>query len=115
MRPWRPKRSVVSTTIGAEGLDIRPGENILIADRAEEFAERCLELLENEPARQRIADTAWELVQNAIPGTWSAVSSRRYCKLNSPGAVTIHEEGTVCPLMRRWLGRVLISLPFASN
>jgi hypothetical protein len=30
---------VISTTIGAEGLDVTPGADIIIADEAEDFAE----------------------------------------------------------------------------
>ena len=35
---------VVSTTIGAEGLDVNPSRDICIADDAPGFADRCLEL-----------------------------------------------------------------------
>jgi polysaccharide biosynthesis protein PslH len=38
---------VVSTSIGAEGLDVADGENILIADTAEDFRDRIIALLEN--------------------------------------------------------------------
>jgi glycosyltransferase involved in cell wall biosynthesis len=53
---------VVSTAIGAEGLDIDKGVNIMIADDAGEFAERCIELLEDQARRAQIAAAAWELV-----------------------------------------------------
>jgi polysaccharide biosynthesis protein PslH len=42
---WQWGLPVVSTTIGAEGLEIRPGENILIADDPEAFATAVLGLL----------------------------------------------------------------------
>lgn len=38
-------RPVVSTTIGAEGLDFRDGKEIMIADEALAFAEACAKLL----------------------------------------------------------------------
>jgi len=47
---------VVSTTVGAEGLDISPGENILIADDAASFVENVLQLLANPDLRARIAE-----------------------------------------------------------
>ncbi len=53
---------VVSTTIGAEGLDVRDGENIALADSPEAFAERCLALLGNAGARSKQAQAAWEMV-----------------------------------------------------
>lgn len=43
-------RPVVSTTIGAEGLDVTPNANILMADDEESFAAACLTLL-RDPAR----------------------------------------------------------------
>ena len=38
---------IISTTIGAEGIIINPGENILIADEAHEFAAAVVRILEN--------------------------------------------------------------------
>jgi glycosyltransferase involved in cell wall biosynthesis len=53
---------VVSTTIGAEGLTIHPPDDIRIADRPEDFAERCLELLEDNGERRRVSQSAWNMV-----------------------------------------------------
>ena len=64
----------VSTSIGAEGLDIDPGENIFIADQPTDFAERCLELLADRTARERIAHRAWELVQSRY--SWEVICAR---------------------------------------
>jgi glycosyltransferase involved in cell wall biosynthesis len=47
---------VVSTTVGAEGLAIHPGENILIADDAASFAESVLRLLRDASLRKQIAE-----------------------------------------------------------
>jgi polysaccharide biosynthesis protein PslH len=38
-------RPVVSTSIGAEGLDLREGQDCLIADSAESFAQACLSVI----------------------------------------------------------------------
>lgn len=65
---------VVSTLVGAEGLDIRDGENIAIADSPQEFAERCLALLGDAGARRRMAATAWEMI--AACYSWEVVSSK---------------------------------------
>jgi glycosyltransferase involved in cell wall biosynthesis len=46
---------VVSTSKGAEGLDVTDGENILIADSPAEFARRTLDLLRNPELRSRLA------------------------------------------------------------
>ena len=42
---WMWGLPIVSTTIGAEGVDIRPGENILIADDPEEFSDSIVKVL----------------------------------------------------------------------
>jgi sugar transferase (PEP-CTERM/EpsH1 system associated) len=65
---------VVSTTIGAEGLDVRDGENIWIADTPEDFADRCVELLADGGARRAIADRAWEMVSTCY--SWEVVSRK---------------------------------------
>jgi glycosyltransferase involved in cell wall biosynthesis len=54
---------VVSTAIGAEGLNVTADENILIADSPEEFAEATLKLLRNHELRERIAHNARILVE----------------------------------------------------
>ena len=46
---------VLSTTIGAEGLDVTPCSDIIIADGAEAFADWCLRLWTDNLLRQRIA------------------------------------------------------------
>jgi len=46
---------VVSTTIGAEGLDLKPGEHLLIADTAEDFAARVVTLLDSPALQQELA------------------------------------------------------------
>lgn len=56
------KVPVVSTTIGAEGLDYDAGENIRIADTPESFAAHCLDLITNPRERHRQAESAWENV-----------------------------------------------------
>jgi glycosyltransferase involved in cell wall biosynthesis len=53
----------VSTSIGAQGLDVTPGENILIADTAQDFADKCIGLLGDAEERRRIAHVASEMVR----------------------------------------------------
>jgi glycosyltransferase involved in cell wall biosynthesis len=53
---------VVSTAVGAEGLDIHPPHDIAMADTAADFAARCVELLDNPAARTQQAEAAWKLV-----------------------------------------------------
>jgi glycosyltransferase involved in cell wall biosynthesis len=68
------KIPVVSTSMGAEGLDIRDGENITIADSAPEFAQACLALVDDAGARGRMAATAWEMI--AACYSWEVVARK---------------------------------------
>lgn len=58
------KTAVVSTSKGAEGLDITSGENILIADSANDFARGVNELLTDHRLREQISTNAYSLVVN---------------------------------------------------
>jgi glycosyltransferase involved in cell wall biosynthesis len=66
--------AVVSTTIGAEGLDIDPPVNIRIGNSAERLAEECVELLEHPDARRRLAEAGLELVRSRF--SWDKVVNR---------------------------------------
>ncbi len=63
---------VVSTTVGAEGLDIDPPRNILVADDPERFAAACLCLLGDAGERARMAAEAREMVRARY--SWEQVS-----------------------------------------
>jgi glycosyltransferase involved in cell wall biosynthesis len=59
-------RPAVSTTVGAEGLAFRPGSEMLIADRAEDFAAACIELLRTDSGRaEEIGLAAWRRAREA--------------------------------------------------
>lgn len=66
------KTPVVSTTVGAEGLDVSPGENVLIADSAEAFAEACVRLVIDPDERRRMAEAGWQHV--ARKHSWEAAA-----------------------------------------
>ena len=65
---------VVSTTIGAEGLDVQDGETIAITDSPQDFADRSVALLEDADARHRMAQRAWEMVSACY--SWEVVSRK---------------------------------------
>lgn len=54
---------VVSTTIGAEGLPLVPGEHILLADTAAEFAQAILGLLSDPAAARALGGRGADLVR----------------------------------------------------
>lgn len=56
--------AVVSTSIGAGGLDVENGVNILIEDNIDRFAIKIIDLLMNKKLRVRLGVAARELVMN---------------------------------------------------
>jgi polysaccharide biosynthesis protein PslH len=54
-------KAIVSTSIGAEGLELHHNENCLIADSVGEFAEACIRLLKNESDRHRLGEAVRRL------------------------------------------------------
>ena len=54
-------RPVVSTSIGCEGLEVVDRRHLMVADAPAGFAQRTIELLENEETRSLMVDDAREL------------------------------------------------------
>ena len=65
---------VVSTSKGAEGLDVKHNEHLLIADTPQAFAESVVRLLREPELRQRLKNRASELVRQKYD--WSVVIPR---------------------------------------
>jgi glycosyltransferase involved in cell wall biosynthesis len=72
---WSLGKAIVSTSVGCEGLAARDGENMLIRDDAEAFADAVIEVLRNEQLRKRIGagarETAlrkydWEVIDRTL-------------------------------------------------
>jgi glycosyltransferase involved in cell wall biosynthesis len=57
------QRPVVSTSIGAEGLEVTDGKDILIADEPNEFAQKCIKLLKSPDKRRSLVSNAYRLVK----------------------------------------------------
>lgn len=68
------RTAVVSTTVGAEGLEIDPPHDIRIADDPRSFANHCLDLMEHSDARSRVAEAGWNLVSSRF--SWEQVARR---------------------------------------
>jgi len=67
-------RPVVSTSVGAEGLDVVDGEHLLIADSPEQFAEKTVRLLTDRALYQRITTNARQLVVTRYD--WDAIAGQ---------------------------------------
>jgi sugar transferase (PEP-CTERM/EpsH1 system associated) len=87
-------KAIVSTTIGAEGLPVRHGEEILLADSPDVFAQRVVGLLEDAAERRRLGNAARVLVETKY--SWGSVAKEFAaslekvvsCSTRSTGAVT---------------------------
>ena len=64
--------------VGAEGLEVAHPENIRLADDPDAFAGQCLELLESETERTRMAEAAWQLVSSNSRASESRAASRKF-------------------------------------
>ncbi|CAM3784344.1 glycosyltransferase family 4 protein [Alicyclobacillus pomorum] len=56
------RKPIISTTIGAEGINCTHGKNIVLADNSDAFVEAILRLFADAEYRSRIAEEAWRLV-----------------------------------------------------
>jgi glycosyltransferase involved in cell wall biosynthesis len=72
--------AVVSTTIGAEGLDVQDGINILMRDEAGLFADAIVELLQNRERRGHVGQAAR---QHALQFDWTRVAESLEAALRS--------------------------------
>jgi polysaccharide biosynthesis protein PslH len=78
-------KAVVSTTVGAEGLSVTHGQDIVLADDAAGFAESAVMLLRNAELRRRYESAAARL---AAQYDWSAVGARFREALQSLASMT---------------------------
>lgn len=67
-------RPVVSTTLGAEGLEVTNGKDILLADRPEEFAEKVAALIRDKVLYDSIAGNARKLVEERYD--WGIIAEK---------------------------------------
>ena len=64
----------MSTTIGCEGLRVKPGTNILIADSHEDFARETVRVLDSDSLRRELGAAGRSLVETAY--TWEIIAGR---------------------------------------
>lgn len=68
-------KPVVSTTIGAEGLEIENNKNILIADQWDEFADKIIKLLNDKELATIIGNNSRKLVENKYD--WKKIAEKQ--------------------------------------
>jgi glycosyltransferase involved in cell wall biosynthesis len=67
-------KAVVSTTIGAEGLPVASGSDVILADEPRCFADHVCRLLDSFEERRRIGEAARRLVAENY--SWAAVAGQ---------------------------------------
>lgn len=79
---WQWGLPIVSTTIGAEGIETRPGENILLADEPQDFAAAVVSLLAGGQLNRSLRDAGrrwveerydWRKVYRAVDDIYDAL------------------------------------------
>jgi glycosyltransferase involved in cell wall biosynthesis len=63
---------IVSTNVGAEGLPVHHGRNIMLAVDPQNFANETIDLLRNSAKAQAVSDSALTMVREHY--SWKAVS-----------------------------------------
>lgn len=79
-------KAVVSTSTGVEGLDLRPGVDVVVADEPAAFARACVRLFDDGDARRRLGATArarvldrfgWDRIADAADRVVHVAAGRR--------------------------------------
>jgi glycosyltransferase involved in cell wall biosynthesis len=81
-------KPVVSTSVGLEGIEVRPGHDVLRADTPREFADEVASVLTTESLARRLGESGYRLVKEryswtaraeSLERTLRTVSARRGC------------------------------------
>ncbi len=84
---------IVSTTLGAEGIPVTHGKDILIADSPADFARSIVELVRNPQRGRELADNCYRLIERdcsvstAVSQADGILESIRSGKCHPPGAI----------------------------
>lgn len=73
-------KAVVSTSVGAEGLDLVPDKHLVIKDTPEDFARATVELLQNPEKRKKIGEAGKNFIRQVYG--WSTIYSDLQSQLN---------------------------------
>jgi glycosyltransferase involved in cell wall biosynthesis len=65
-------KPIISTTLGAEGLPITHGRDIMLADEPKTFAQKTIDLLKDNAERERLGQSARKLVEEKY--SWASVA-----------------------------------------
>jgi glycosyltransferase involved in cell wall biosynthesis len=74
-------RPVVSTSIGAEGLEAQAGKHLLLGDNPKQFAANVIEILTKPRLAESIAGDARQFVENLYSWQFIGEKLNQYCQL----------------------------------
>jgi glycosyltransferase involved in cell wall biosynthesis len=86
-------KAIVSTSIGCEGLDVVPGESIIVADEPKSFADALIRLFNDPQAVQRIGQNGralaearydWRAVAKGLDAAYQRAVATGPATLNGP-------------------------------
>jgi len=83
-------KAIVSTTIGAEGLPVTTGSDIVLADTPEHFANAVCGLLESPEKRESLGRAARKLVEDRY--SWAAVAKHVDQALKAPAITAASQQ-----------------------
>ncbi|GIL15435.1 MAG: glycosyl transferase family 1 [Chloroflexota bacterium] len=69
---WAMRKAVVSTSIGAEGLEARDGTHLILADDARNFAAAVIALLDDSARRRAVGEAGYQLAAQKYSMTRAA-------------------------------------------
>jgi glycosyltransferase involved in cell wall biosynthesis len=77
LEAWAARTAAVSTTLGAEGLECRDGEHLILADTPDHFVEAVSSLLESPEDRARIGNAGRLLFEQKYtwPAAWAGLDA----------------------------------------
>jgi glycosyltransferase involved in cell wall biosynthesis len=89
------RRPVVSTSIGAEGLEVESGRHLLIANSASDFANSCVRLARDRSVRRELVNNAFALVTRKYD--WSKIQAK-VTQIVAPSGHCVHarREENLC-------------------
>ncbi len=73
-------KAVISTSVGVEGLPVRHGEHVMVADKPEDFAGAVVALLKDVQARRRLEISARNFVENNFSWELTAKVFENICR-----------------------------------
>ncbi|MGA9355688.1 MAG: glycosyltransferase family 4 protein [Terriglobales bacterium] len=101
-------KAVVSTTIGAEGLDIHNGSDIVLADDPRAFSQAVVTLLRDPDQRRRYEQAA---AQTAARHDWPAIGERFAEVLQDEAEKKANAKGPISPALEQQSARAESSEP----